>query len=87
MPTPKKRYTTWRERADAVLTALYAAAEADGRTPSLAEIREAYPFGQRAMWPYKVWIEEVRWFRRGRPKRRGDRLRKPTALAGQEPLL
>ena len=23
-------------------------------------IRAAYPFGERAHWPYKVWLEEVR---------------------------
>ena len=23
-------------------------------------IRAAYPFGARAHWPYKVWLEEVR---------------------------
>jgi hypothetical protein len=23
-------------------------------------LRDAYPFGERAMWPYKVWCDEVR---------------------------
>jgi len=23
-------------------------------------LREAYPYGQRTMWPYKVWCSEVR---------------------------
>lgn len=25
-----------------------------------AKLREAYPFGDRAHWPYKVWLEEIR---------------------------
>ena len=24
------------------------------------KLREAYPWGERAMWPYKVWCDEVR---------------------------
>lgn len=24
------------------------------------KLREAYPFGDRAHWPYKVWLEEIR---------------------------
>lgn len=24
------------------------------------KLREAYPFGERAHWPYKVWLEEIR---------------------------
>lgn len=23
-------------------------------------LRKAYPFGERAHWPYKVWLEEIR---------------------------
>lgn len=23
-------------------------------------LRESYPFGERAMWPYRVWLEERR---------------------------
>lgn len=22
-------------------------------------LRDAYPFGERAMWPYKVWLDEI----------------------------
>ncbi len=24
------------------------------------KISDAYPFGERAMWPYKVWLSEVK---------------------------
>lgn len=23
-------------------------------------VRAAYPFGERAHWPYKIWLEEIR---------------------------
>ena len=42
---------------------------------SLAEkrqaLREAYPFGPRRFWPYKVWLQEVRYALglRKRPRR------------------
>ncbi len=73
--------STWRRHADKILSRLFA----DGRTPTDREIRDAYPFGERAMWPYKVWLEEVRWFKAGCPDRP---IRRPAAVAlpGQEAL-
>lgn len=54
----------WATRADAVLAPVFAALP---RTATDAEIRravrEAYPFGERAYWPYKVWTARVQAWR------------------------
>ena len=53
-------WTTWRERAQrAIAEVRRAHPEAAG--PELKRfLRDAYPFGQRAYHPYRIWCEEVR---------------------------
>lgn len=57
-----KRPTTWREKARDVLLAVLrgAVAEGVGREELLRRITDAYPFGPRSHYPYRVWCEEVR---------------------------
>ena len=57
------KHSHWRVYSDEVLAPLFA----DGRVPTAAEIRDAYPFGDRSMLPYKCWLMEVKWFRAGCP--------------------
>lgn len=55
------RYS-WREECEPIIAAAIVEGEAaglDGRA-LLALIRERYPWGERAGWPYKVWLSEVR---------------------------
>lgn len=47
---------SWRESADRVLAPLFA----DGKEPTKQQIHDAYPFRERAMWPYRVWLKQVR---------------------------
>lgn len=58
---------SWREWADSVLRELWQECAKQGRAPSKQEIYDAYPFGMREYTPYKVWLEEVRWFKDGCP--------------------
>jgi hypothetical protein len=46
-------------------------------------LTDAYPFGERRMWPYKVWLSEVKRQRHGGPKRSGNLHRTEIELAGQ----
>lgn len=51
---------TWRAEARSILLALM-----DEQRPATAAefrraARAAYPWGERRMWPYRVWQEEVR---------------------------
>ena len=73
----------WRTLADEHLRPLFE----NGRQPTRRELIDAYPFVERAMWPYKVWLQEVPWFRQGCPdsKKRQDARAEP--LPGQEALL
>ncbi|NLE06851.1 MAG: hypothetical protein GX638_18895 [Crenarchaeota archaeon] len=49
---------TWRDRARPIIAAVIAANQGeDERTIRLA-LRYAYPWGERAMHPYKVWCDE-----------------------------
>lgn len=51
---------TWREIAAPIIRDVLA--QHAGADPStiLKALREAYPFGEREMWPYKVWCDEIR---------------------------
>ena len=66
---------TWRVRSQACIReTVLMWADSYGSMPSrkmpveqkaklLKMVRAAYPFGQRSMFPYKVWLEEVRKFK------------------------
>jgi len=56
----------WAARADAVLARLFILGE-----PPAAVVREAYPFGERKYWPYKVWCRRVRAWRKAAREGRG----------------
>jgi hypothetical protein len=47
-------------------------------------LRDAYPFGERARWPYKVWCDEVRrWLGLPRKPLRKRREAPPPAATNQ----
>lgn len=49
---------TWREHYAPIITAVLKAHPED--TPERRKaLRDAYPAGERAHWPYKVWLDEV----------------------------
>jgi hypothetical protein len=73
---------TWRDVANTVLRSLYA----HGHQPTAKEIFDAYPFGPRENFPYKVWCEQARWFKAGQPTQQGKRKVEPIP-EGQEALL
>lgn len=51
---------TWRAAADRVLATLFVLGQP---APTKEQIRDAYPFGERAYWPYKVWLARVKAWR------------------------
>lgn len=57
---PRPVYWTWCDRADFVLSRLFN----EGHfMPSPKEIFDAYPFGMREYFPYKVWLRQVKWWK------------------------
>ncbi len=78
--TRKPAGSYWGEVSEQVLAELWK----DG-TPTDNAVREAYPFGMRRYWPYKVWLAHVAWWRAGCPD---NQRRSPVVpLPGQEKLL
>ncbi len=60
---------TWRDIARPIIAKVLA----DNKDKSEKEIRkalrDAYPFGQRAMHPYKIWCDEIKVQRRLKPSK------------------
>jgi hypothetical protein len=56
----------WRNRSNEILFDLF---DAGRRLPSRRELRDAYPFGERKLWPYRVWLSAVREWKRLHTKR------------------
>jgi len=59
---------TWREIAAPIIAEIIAEHGPDG--PGLRQaLIDAYPFGERSMWPYKAWLAEIKRQREAaRPK-------------------
>lgn len=51
---------TWREHAAPVIQRILVAVVGQDERVVRKALREAYPFGPRKYWPYKVWCDEVR---------------------------
>lgn len=49
----------WRETARAVVEKCVREVGLSDRPALRRKLRDAYPFGERRMWPYKVWLSEV----------------------------
>jgi hypothetical protein len=62
-----KMQSRWRAQAAEVISEVVANCEMEGgniTTPEgekalRARLREAYPFGERQYYPYKVWLDEI----------------------------
>lgn len=51
---------SWRVESKKVIAGVFAANPAQSHTEARKALRAAYPFAERAYWPYKVWCHEVR---------------------------
>jgi hypothetical protein len=70
---------TWRDKCRPVVArVLRDNVKGDERALRRA-LRDAYPFGARNWWPYRVWLDEIKVQRGLRPPRRGN----PAPVPGQ----
>ena len=56
---------SWRDSALKTMFSVYAEQQASGVTcrQQIADaIDKSYPFGERAHWPYKAWLDARKWF-------------------------
>ena len=52
--------TTWRDRARPIIAAVLRETEGQDEATIKRALRDAYPWGPRAMHPYKAWLAEIR---------------------------
>lgn len=69
---------TWRDSAAPIIANVIATVGLDDVKALRRALRDAYPFGERRYWPYKVWCDEVK-------KQRGI-ARRPIVAQNQEEL-
>jgi hypothetical protein len=55
MPDP-----TWRDHCRPIIAAVIQRVGTEDRKALKLALREAYPYGERSMHPYKVWLSEIR---------------------------
>ena len=51
---------TWRDHCKPIIAEVIQREGADDMKKLRKALREAYPYYQRKMWPYKVWCSEIR---------------------------
>lgn len=57
----------WAQRADEVLEKMFARLPKDASDAAIRRaVQDAYPFGPREHWPYKVWLARVKVWRAAR---------------------
>lgn len=56
---------SWRDRAKPIITEVLERVKESPRKEQKKALREAYPFGERKFWPYKVWLSEIKRQREG----------------------
>ena len=49
----------WRRKSREIVAATIQSVGSDNPKTLHAALIEAYPFGERKHWPYKVWLDEI----------------------------
>jgi hypothetical protein len=75
---------TWRDVARPIIASVIRRHRNEPEEQVRKALREAYPWGERAMWPYKVWCSEVR--RQLGTEVKGRQTREELVNAGQMEL-
>lgn len=52
---------TWRDKVRPLIARVIKANEGKSLSEIRKALREAYPFGERRYWPYKIWCDEIRF--------------------------
>jgi hypothetical protein len=66
-------YATRREVASRIIAKVLSEVAGQPDPVVRKALRDAYPFGQRKYWPYKVWLDEIARQRGRRPAKLGRR--------------
>lgn len=60
---------TWRDSARPIIAKVLADNEGKTDKEIRRALRDAYPWGQRAMHPYKIWCDEIKVQRQLKPSK------------------
>lgn len=50
----------WRDHCRPIIAAVIEEVGASDMKVLRKALKEAYPYGERRMWPYKVWLSEIK---------------------------
>ena len=59
---------TWRDSCRPIIAKVLADNKGNSEKEIRKALRDAYPFGQRARHPYKIWCDEIKRQRFQKPK-------------------
>lgn len=65
----------WRAHAAPIIARVLRETAGKPEKEIKAALREAYPFGERKYWPYKMWCKEVRVQRFPKKRTRAEKKR------------
>jgi len=51
---------SWRERSAPIIAGVFADVGTDDMKKLRRALSDAYPYGEKKFWPYKVWCDEIR---------------------------
>lgn len=51
---------SWRETAKPIIAEILERTKDSPAKERRIALRDAYPFGERKYWPYKVWLNEIK---------------------------
>lgn len=63
----------WRAKAREIVNRVLHETQGQDEATVRRALRDAYPFGPRRYWPYKVWLDEVQ-------RQRGTKQQKPVEV-------
>lgn len=71
---------SWREHATPIIAKVLKETKGLEEKEIKKALREAYPFGEREYWPYKVWCDEVRKQRGFKSHKKAEQPKNQTGL-------
>ena len=69
---------SWRDKARPIIARVLRETRGQDEGAIRKALRDAYPFGPREHWPYKVWLDEIK-------RQRGLKPQRPKAVEPPDP--
>lgn len=66
--------STWREHCATIIAQVLIDTKGQTEKQIKAALREAYPYGQRSLHPYKIWCDEIKVQRGLKKRKRNDQV-------------